>query len=309
MHTIFAHSRIDNFAKMAKIASKIANSSTQFDYKDLESTPWDLYVSTISTKVPRTSTPHSHPEGQLIWALKGTLYLKTENKEWIVTPHLAIWVPPHLVHSAYSLKPLEIRTVYVKEKVAMGKIGSSEEKCLFMSSLLHELILYGAQFSYNRPPKPCETATCNLLLHLIGEIEEEKCYLPCLKDIRLVRCREILIKNLDQNFTLEDLAKKGSVSKRTLSRLIHDELHISFSDWKNSIKILHSIPILLEKKNVTEAAYGLGFDSPNSFIRAFKRIKGVTPKKYLAEYSPSSGPNFEVGSESDFSIIKVKSQQ
>lgn len=268
---------------MAKISSKNANISAKLDFLDLERSSWDLYVSALSTKIPRASDLHSHPEGQLIWACQGTLYLKTAHKEWVVNPHQAIWVPPGLFHSAFSIRPIEIRTIYVKEKVAKEEIDFTEEKCLLMSPFLYELILYGAKFSYDGPPKPFETAACKLLLHLIREQEEEKSYLPCLNDKRLIRCWEILIKNLDQNFTLEELAKKASVSKRTLTRLIHDELRISFADWKNRIKIFHSLSFLFEKRNVTEAAYELGFDSPNSFIRAFKRIKGITPKKYLSQ--------------------------
>jgi hypothetical protein len=153
-----------------------------------------------------------------MWVFQGTLYLKTENKEWVVTPHRAIWVPPHMLHSAYSLRPVEIRTVYVKEGVAQKEIRFSKETCLLMSPILHELILYGAKFSYNRPPAPFETASCNLLVHLIRGQKEDKNYLPRIKDLRLVRCWEILINNLECNLSLGELAKKGSVSKRTLSK-------------------------------------------------------------------------------------------
>lgn len=232
------------------------------------------------TKTFRKSDPHSHAEGQLIWASQGTLYLKTADKEWVVTPHRAIWVPPNIVHSAYSIRPLEVRTIYVKERVAK-EVLFPEERCLLMSPLLHELILHGAKFSYDGFPTSAEKAACHLILHLIREQEEEKNYLPSLQDPRLIRCWEILIHHLDQNLTLDDLAKQAHVSKRTLTRLCHEELHTSFSDWKNSIKIFHSLTLLLEKKNVTETAYELGFDSPNSFIRAFKKIKGISPKRYL----------------------------
>ena len=34
-------------------------------------------------------------------------------------------------------------------------------------------------------------------------------------------------------------------------------------------------------KNVTEIAFEVGFSDVNYFIRTFKKIKGVTPKRYM----------------------------
>ena len=35
------------------------------------------------------------------------------------------------------------------------------------------------------------------------------------------------------------------------------------------------------RKNVTEIAFEVGFSDVNYFIRTFKKIKGVTPKRYM----------------------------
>lgn len=251
------------------------------NFLDLNQSSWKMYVSQLDVEAPRKSVLHTHPEGQLIYAVRGTTYVETQDKHWVITPNRAIWIPPHYPHRAFSLKPIAIRTIYVQEDLAREAVPLSNERCLLISSLLRELIIYAGKFRYTQKPSPKELAVFKIILDLIMEQEEEKNYVPAIHDPRLLKCRDIIMKNLDQNKSLEELAKGSGAGIRTLTRLIQQELQTTFIDWKNTIKIFHSLALLEAKNNVTEVAYDLGFDSPNSFIRAFKKIKGVSPKKHL----------------------------
>ena len=43
--------------------------------------------------------PHSHPRGQLLYAVRGTMAARTAEGAWIVPPRHALWIPPGTVHS------------------------------------------------------------------------------------------------------------------------------------------------------------------------------------------------------------------
>ncbi len=82
--------------------------------------------------------------------------------------------------------------------------------------------------------------------------------------------------------TVELLAEKFDISSSYLVRVFKKEKNISLSRYILMTKIERSTELLRLNLDVqiNDVARTLGFHQPESYLRAFEQIKGVTPYKY-----------------------------
>ena len=57
--------------------------------------------------------PHWHARAQFIFAVAGTMRVRTPRRAWIVPPSRALWVPSHTVHEIQMYGVVEMRSLYV----------------------------------------------------------------------------------------------------------------------------------------------------------------------------------------------------
>lgn len=88
--------------------------------------------------------------------------------------------------------------------------------------------------------------------------------------------------------TIESVADKLSVSKRTLQRRLNEE-ETNFQFILNKVREKLARHYLSNSElSGAQISFLLGFDDPNSFFRAFHSWTGLTPKQIrVGEYSPS----------------------
>ncbi len=87
--------------------------------------------------------------------------------------------------------------------------------------------------------------------------------------------------NLSEKISINNLSDKACMSKATFYRLFKRELGISPNDFILSEKIAKAKILLLQPSaKVASIGYELGFGDANYFIRAFKKIVGLTPGAY-----------------------------
>ncbi|WP_316736019.1 AraC family transcriptional regulator [Pedobacter aquatilis] len=87
--------------------------------------------------------------------------------------------------------------------------------------------------------------------------------------------------NLNEKINIDGLTDKACMSRATFYRLFKRELGISPNDFILSEKISKAKTLLANPAaKVTAVSYELGFSDANYFIRAFKKIEGVTPGNY-----------------------------
>jgi AraC-like DNA-binding protein len=89
---------------------------------------------------------------------------------------------------------------------------------------------------------------------------------------------------LDSNLSLDSVADNLNLNKSYLSRLINQELGISFTDYVNELRIDEAKRYLNNPdfENYTLVAIGLeaGFNSKTAFNSSFKKFVGMTPSEY-----------------------------
>ena len=93
----------------------------------------------------------------------------------------------------------------------------------------------------------------------------------------------LLRRDLASPATLAELGREVGASERTLSRLFHAELGMSFRQWRGQLRIHHALILLASGRAVTDTAMACGWANPTSFIDAFTAALGQTPGRYRSQ--------------------------
>ncbi len=93
-------------------------------------------------------------------------------------------------------------------------------------------------------------------------------------------------KNVGADLSLPTLAKKYNVSPNYFSKQFKHLTGIGLNEYINIAKITAAETMLIKtNKPITQVALECGFNDSNYFAAVFKKLKGVTPKKYSMQNS------------------------
>lgn len=105
----------------------------------------------------------------------------------------------------------------------------------------------------------------------------------------IVLCIDYIYSHINHRITVEELAEHADLSPSYLSRLFKKELNISVSDYICEMKIEKAQHLLkYSDSSLVDIANYLAFSSQSHFIQTFKKLTGVTPKKYRDHYYRTS---------------------
>ncbi len=112
---------------------------------------------------------------------------------------------------------------------------------------------------------------------LSDELENEAAISPIVR-----RAKQFIMENYtDPSLTLERVASHLHVSPVYLSRMIKQELGVSFVRFVTNMRIQKSIELLNQTDlPIVEIAEMVGYDTQHYFSTAFKKVIGVSPIKY-----------------------------
>jgi AraC-like DNA-binding protein len=121
-------------------------------------------------------------------------------------------------------------------------------------------------------------------------------YSPQLFTVEYVQVIETALKKyienqayLNPDFKLNIISNESVIPAHHLTYFFNNIKGISFSDWRNKLRIEHSKYLMhnghAEKMTLESISINCGFVSQNTFIRAFKNTIGTTPSAYLKSLS------------------------
>jgi AraC-like DNA-binding protein len=97
-----------------------------------------------------------------------------------------------------------------------------------------------------------------------------------------------IVKNenyLETDFKLSNISSISGLPPHHLTYYFNTILELSFSDWRNKLRIEYAIQLLKDgqSNHLTLEAIStkIGFSSQSTFIRAFKLQTGKTPSEYI----------------------------
>ena len=122
-----------------------------------------------------------------------------------------------------------------------------------------------------------------------GNLSEIEVSLPSLDEKMLSKAFKIVKDNLDnQDFNIEDFSDALGVSRSMLYTKINAWANTTPKDFIQEIRLNHAAKLLeLDKFNVSEICYKVGFKRPKYFSQCFQKRYGLTPSEFSKKFKSS----------------------
>lgn len=228
---------------------------------------------------------HAHAQGQLVYAASGALATVTERGTWVAPGNRVTWTPPGFEHAHRFYGETDVRIINVPPGLCDALVA--HPGVYAVSPLLREALL-----ALTDRPEARPGAHERLRAVVIDELVEPpdpSLHLPEPRDDRLRAVTGLLHAEPARTATLGELGRTAGASERTLSRLFHTELGMSFHRWRTILRVHHALVHLTGGRSVTETAIACGWSNPSSFIEAFTAVVGQTPGRYQADLDGGAG--------------------
>jgi AraC-like DNA-binding protein/quercetin dioxygenase-like cupin family protein len=225
-------------------------------------------------------TPHWHARAQFLFAVSGTMTVRTLRRGWIVPPSRALWIPAGTVHEIRINGTVEMRSLYIEPTAAAGMWD--ECVVLEVTSLARELVLRAGGLPLRYDEGGDDGLLMRLLLAEIRRLPVCALDLPLPESADLVRLCERVLNDLSLRRPCRTQAEDLSMSTRTLYRRFLKETGITFARWQQQARLLDAIRRLAEGASVTATALDLGYESTSAFSAMFRRSLGQTPRAFVA---------------------------
>lgn len=218
---------------------------------------------------------HRHSFCEIMYYTKGTGFLKTEYGDYPFSPGTAIIVPPNVLHGSVSengFKNISVggsfdniiigdKPISVTSAADAAVLGGLIYKNRFNSSeylnILVDCYTLSLMQAYNT-----DSQIATAVKKIINTISENTCN-PNFN----------IAKELNLSGYAEDYI-------RAKFKEICGETPTEFLNRLRIKKACRIIEIYGKQFNITETAESCGFSNPAYFSRVFKKITGVSPKKY-----------------------------
>jgi AraC-like DNA-binding protein len=254
---------------------------------------------------------HKHDWDQLIYAVSGLLEVSSSKGQHLIPSGQGIWIPANQYHSIATHNGAKLRSVHV-EKGQIEQFGQAIT-VLKVDDLVRLLITKASQFPFSEQGAEQETEHGNeqqakqaaeltntavkyanesaglsaaqlrllaVLVDQIAQLEKAQLYLPLSDDILLSPILSWQQAHLDQHKSLQQWSAELGASSKTIARRFESKLGLSFSGWREQLKLHKAIAWLSDQRSVTDIALSLGYESLPAFIQMFKRHTGTTPGKF-----------------------------
>lgn len=259
----------------------MARSTRGDDYQDVPRP-----IAALADEYPTNfyDPPHSHPRGQLVYAISGVLVCSTRDATYVVPPQRAVWVPSGVVHEARTRGRVSLRTLYLDDSV--GEELPKTCMTIEVSALLRELIVEATRIPIEYEYDSRDGRVMTLIVDEIRRARTAPLHVPMPQHAQLLRVCHAILKDPAQNDVLDDWAVAAGMCRRTFTRLFRRETGVTFATWRQNVRLMEAMSRLANGQSVTAVACDVGYSSPSAFTAMFRRAFGVPPTQYCVEIPP-----------------------
>lgn len=228
-----------------------------------------------------STSPHHHRRHQLLYAVSGTMRIRTRDHNWIVPPERALFMPAGLEHDVTARGDVDMCTLYVATGTSL--LDTSAPSVITVSALLRELIVALLAEPADYDPAGRGGRLAALILDEIMRGRRVALSIPMPGDKRLRRICEDFLENPSDDRSIDSLAEAAGASSRTLSRLFRSELAMSFSAWRQQVRFQYALEAAARGEPISRIARNCGYRSTSAFAAAFRKAFGVPPSQMSAK--------------------------
>lgn len=230
-------------------------------------------------RIPR----HSHDWDQLTLITESGAVVETD-RVYLVHPLLqGLWLPAGVEHSIYSPRRFYLHALYFEPDTL--RVTATPE-VLGLDNLSREVIhfLCSATRVSDRGDKHAHALA--LLEELLRSAKPESFSLPRPRHERARMLADYFTAHPDDGRPVQTIAEHiGGASLRTFERIFVEETGLTLAAWRRHSRMLISLSLLEEGKNIDGVARAVGYESATAFSTAFRQCFGATPSGYAARKS------------------------
>ncbi len=225
--------------------------------------------------------PHHHAREQLIYAIRGVMTIRVRGSLWTIPASHALWMPARVPHAIRMDTAVEMRTLYFRPGAVKGM--PRECRVLAVTPLLRELILRALAIRPRYDEKGADGRLMQLITDEVALLPQRPLSLRLPADKRLARLCDHLLASLDSRETIAALGHRVGLSERSVIRLFPLETGVSLNRWRQQARLLRAFALMAQGHSVTRVALELGYGSPASFGKMFRKLAGRSPRDALRD--------------------------
>ena len=191
----------------------------------------------------------------LIYALAGVLSVRTESGTWVVPAHRAVWVPGGTDRTIEVSAGVVMRSLYFRPRLA----ESLPRDCCVVNipPLLRELILHVTDVGMLNRAIPEHARLIGVFIDQLRVMKTVPLQLPQPADARALKVAEYLRVNPGKKASLGRIAQHAGASPRTIERLFRSQTNMTFTKWRERLRLLHALRLLAAGDPITNIALDL----------------------------------------------------
>jgi AraC-like DNA-binding protein len=250
------------------------------------------------TRISHPFPPHWHDELHLCAYTAGAGYLAIRGKSYLVGRGDLIITPPGEVHENWveSGATVSFYSAYVDayllrnvlRDINCDWIHGSGFPNMFQRSprLLNKFLRMYRSIQAGNTSLECDEIWRDFLTLLILNGRTGTTSLPrVLYDHTAVqRAREYIAEHFTESISLAQLSRVTAFSPFHLQRIFFRQTGLPPHAYQTQLRINRAKELLREQQSLCEVAIQTGFADQSHFTRQFRRLVGVTPGRYAAEF-------------------------
>lgn len=234
---------------------------------------------TIKPEAGESYDWHVHDYGQLISAASGSMYVGTPNRVLLLSPAMAVWIPPDTEHwMRYGSNNVML---YVDVNGGEADQLGCDCRVIAMTPLLGALFVATMPEGTDARRTNHDDALHVLLRHELLSARDVPLSLVLPKDARIRGVAQAALNDPGTVRSVEAWLANASASRKTVERLFTAETGMPPSKWLRHARILHAVSLLASGHKVTSVAFDMGYESSSAFAYMFRQILGVSPSAFI----------------------------
>lgn len=252
---------------------------------------------------------HHHDFYKIVVFISGDAQYSIEGRTYNLKPWDILLIGKNELHkcNVNTSVPYERLVIWLKDDIETNDkyfknltncIKSSQERnthllrlrensCNIIKNLVPKIL------KYNKSKDPYDIALRNSFL-MQALVVLNKAYVKnrnvdVTDDIFYDKTTEKIMKyindNLQESLSIDELADEFELSKHYLMRKFKKQTGHSIHNYIIQKRLIYALELMKEKSCMYEIAETAGFNEYSTFVRAFKKNYGLSPKKYFENYN------------------------